>query len=565
LTRVLAHVLATPESKRAPRPIAVQLKRGRNTSSAGAGAGAGASAGSNSDSDYDPREDEDEDTTVAAADDAEYEYALERAAPRRRMVEQAAAEVDSDPAAPFVVHLDTPVPPFMTELQHDVVQLYPQDVVARALDAALDARPRVLHDATDLRRYFAHLTPVGAGLYGVVAIGCVAAEGARANVCAPLRVRLPTTCELLAAEADVIAPVVVKFAWRPPGEGASGMSPTGHWEGNTNATREALFGRALSGLVRRRFTPHFMNLYSVLEVGGQYRTFLEVFDALGLGPGMDALRRQLGSETGILPQPVGSTLIVTAMEQCSMTLGAFVARVLAGHPRAVDLVRSAVVQVCAGLAGAQTQLDFRHNDLHAANVMAASTQELWFYYRVRGVTYRVPTYGVCWRIIDYGSGSSALLTDANDTACALAFHFGALEWGLMCGSNPDHALELYDLSRLLSCLKKTCTVAVGQPVSDALARMDAVLTAVSATRGATSLAGNAMDRVGKYMKTVRGRDVDSAAKRALIADFRQASDDRGLMCDVFREIAADFAYGVPLQAAVAVFELDQRRARAVAT
>jgi hypothetical protein len=64
-------------------------------------------------------------------------------------------------------------------------------------------------------------------------------------------------------------------------------------------------------------------------------------------------------------------------------------------------------QVVAGLAVAQKEYDFVHNDLHTNNVMWCGTGETHLYYHVTGAPggdrwYRVPTYGRIMKIIDFG-------------------------------------------------------------------------------------------------------------------------------------------------------------------
>lgn len=64
-------------------------------------------------------------------------------------------------------------------------------------------------------------------------------------------------------------------------------------------------------------------------------------------------------------------------------------------------------QVIAGLAVAQKEYDFVHNDLHTNNILWCGTGETHLYYHVMGVPggdrwYRVPTYGRIMKIIDFG-------------------------------------------------------------------------------------------------------------------------------------------------------------------
>jgi len=60
-----------------------------------------------------------------------------------------------------------------------------------------------------------------------------------------------------------------------------------------------------------------------------------------------------------------------------------------------------VAQIVFALAYAQRNFGFIHNDLHGNNVMYVPTTEEFLYYRHHGVTYRVPTYGVLIKLIDF--------------------------------------------------------------------------------------------------------------------------------------------------------------------
>jgi hypothetical protein len=62
-----------------------------------------------------------------------------------------------------------------------------------------------------------------------------------------------------------------------------------------------------------------------------------------------------------------------------------------------------IFQVIAALSAAQTLIGFTHNDLHTNNIVWSPTEEEYFYYTKRsGETFRVPTYGKLFRIIDFG-------------------------------------------------------------------------------------------------------------------------------------------------------------------
>ena len=60
-------------------------------------------------------------------------------------------------------------------------------------------------------------------------------------------------------------------------------------------------------------------------------------------------------------------------------------------------------QVISALSVAQAVLGFTHNDLHTNNVVWTPTTEEFLYYSLRsGATFKVPTFGKLFRIIDFG-------------------------------------------------------------------------------------------------------------------------------------------------------------------
>lgn len=60
-------------------------------------------------------------------------------------------------------------------------------------------------------------------------------------------------------------------------------------------------------------------------------------------------------------------------------------------------------QVVAALSVAQAIFGFTHNDLHTNNVVWTPTKEEFMYYTLRsGATFKVPTFGKLFRVIDFG-------------------------------------------------------------------------------------------------------------------------------------------------------------------
>jgi hypothetical protein len=63
---------------------------------------------------------------------------------------------------------------------------------------------------------------------------------------------------------------------------------------------------------------------------------------------------------------------------------------------------SALMQVIMILITYQKTFSFTHNDLHTNNVMYNQTKQKYIYYRYKKITYKVPTFGRLFKIIDFG-------------------------------------------------------------------------------------------------------------------------------------------------------------------
>ena len=63
---------------------------------------------------------------------------------------------------------------------------------------------------------------------------------------------------------------------------------------------------------------------------------------------------------------------------------------------------SALMQVIMILITYQKTFSFTHNDLHTNNVMYNPTKQKFIFYRYKKITYKVPTFGRLFKIIDFG-------------------------------------------------------------------------------------------------------------------------------------------------------------------
>ena len=67
-----------------------------------------------------------------------------------------------------------------------------------------------------------------------------------------------------------------------------------------------------------------------------------------------------------------------------------------------EMGAAALMQIIMTLLAYQKAFNFTHNDLHTNNIMYVNTDKKYLYYRYDKKTYRVPTYGRIFKIIDFG-------------------------------------------------------------------------------------------------------------------------------------------------------------------
>ena len=200
----------------------------------------------------------------------------------------------------------------------------------------------------------------------------------------------------------------------------SGLKDDTTWVGHKSHIREILMGRFLNHLVTARITPHVPMIYEPFTV------------------------------------TTDATHEYFSMELCHLSLKAFVSDKLPIVLPSVQpkLLGVCLLQLCHALACAKHHYNFRHNDLHAANAMMTYITTGTYTYKVNGTVYRVPNFGMCWKLIDFGYASSDLfgpLDVAHAYAHSRAFPFGmeAIKSRL---NTRKLSLDFYDMSRLVSAI-----------------------------------------------------------------------------------------------------------------
>jgi hypothetical protein len=87
----------------------------------------------------------------------------------------------------------------------------------------------------------------------------------------------------------------------------------------------------------------------------------------------------------------------------------------------VDSAAAALFQVIMTLIAYQKMFAFTHNDLHTNNIMYIDTDEPYLYYKYENVTYRVPTHGRIFKLIDFGR---SIFKFGGNTICSDSFALG---------------------------------------------------------------------------------------------------------------------------------------------
>ena len=89
---------------------------------------------------------------------------------------------------------------------------------------------------------------------------------------------------------------------------------------------------------------------------------------------------------------------VICMEACDCTFD----DLIRDDNMSVDEWYASLMQIIMTLIVFQKAFQFTHNDLHTRNIMFIHTEAKYVYYIYNNITYKVPTYGKIFKIIDFG-------------------------------------------------------------------------------------------------------------------------------------------------------------------
>ena len=250
------------------------------------------------------------------------------------------------------------------------------------------------------------------------------------------------------------------------------VSRGGECTGYDNMVREALMGRFLNLLVRKKVTPHLPVIYKCFGSRFMETEPLRASTPAAVRVALEELLRDETSAASIAYRSDRKMLDLMkrykpryvfrqrcgaiATEMCHMTFVRFLTTIARDCRTVKDtkrLLKVAFVQLVHGIMSAQHYLNFRHNDFHTQNAMMTYITSGVYQYVVDGVQYDVPNYGMCWKLIDFGFSSSTELFGCYDNGTMLACSH-ALSVAETYDLDPaEHASEMYDLVRFMTLAK----------------------------------------------------------------------------------------------------------------
>ena len=346
--------------------------------------------------------------------------------------------------------------------------------VGREIEYALLMHDRKLDN---VRRLFAVKQPALArGAFGVVYKACLnVSADSEADMASCRKFPFSFAGDATSHQVPLVLKTVRAFKINQDLSDASLLScwsDKGECIGDMNEYREVILGRFLNRLVKRSVTPHFPLIYEFFQskfiddaVPSRRVTPATAADLAEMLKNLNSDRskqiqedkRRLERVLAVYPKyRRGDPCSAFVTEMCHMTFTQYL-DLLGAHCHDKDqmtlLLDVAVLQVVNGLMCAHKHFNFRHNDMHANNVMMTYITSGEYRYVVDGKRYHVPNFGMCWKLIDFGFGSSTKLFGPCDNA-AMLVSTHALKEISMYDIRPDVTpTEMYDLTRFLESSK----------------------------------------------------------------------------------------------------------------
>ena len=364
----------------------------------------------------------------------------------------------------------------------------------------------------------------------------------------------------------ITSPVVVKFTEKPTVsvcKGAIGAMVCRNvhrkdlhkyqWTANIDSSRERDIYMFLSDVEAVGASPHFLHTYLGQSVTLKQEASIQKV-ALWLGADKRKVSKYGSKST--------TTLGVNVLEYGGITMPAIIKHVIAKESTdtGVQMVKSALTQIMQALTVMVSVGNVHHNDLHTENIMGSVTNATHLYYHVVSMSsqagkvlsnrlFRVPTFGMLWRIIDFGLATSTTLFGPQDHGIMARCAYGGPMWDGAVGSRgvfKDLPLELFDAARVLSSLQSDASY-LPRTMKD---KVRAMIEAIADK--AISIGKKHHDTIAirklHTLDELEPDDVSTARDVSQIQDdikrLTKGSADHGLMAHLFMHIASGCGYEI---------------------
>ncbi len=373
----------------------------------------------------------------------------------------------------------------------------------------------------------------------------------------------------------VSAPLVAKFSHSPKETGCiaeigpmvcvSRRNPTMlDWTARDNPARERDLYGFFSDVENLNVSPHFLHTYLAAPV-----TLVEGASIREIATWLGARSRKASE----YPDDKSSLLSVSILEFGGVpALEIFDSVVKIAESRIQrNLVRSYMVQVFQALATMAEVADVHHNDCHMNNIIGCVTTTEYLNYQIFQVKdsptggkatltsrcFRVPTYGILYRIIDFGLATSTTLFGARDHGIMTRTCNGGPMWPEavddVTGKIP---LEIFDVARVLKSLRTLAAdgligARAAKDVSWAVDTAIGLGDANPAVSRPKRQAVNIAHRFYPGLSIEGARDV--SVQNSMIDLCVQMSENHRVMMDLFISTAQHFGFEITKQEAKATF------------
>jgi hypothetical protein len=342
------------------------------------------------------------------------------------------------------------------------------------------------------------------------------------------------------------------------------------WTGMTDPVRERKMYAAFSDVAHDGASPHFLHAYLGAPVDlTKKATVQDVAAWLG------ADKTKVGSYGNTAIKSLQINVLQYGGPTMYKVLQAYVPKATA---KAVAIVRSAITQVLQATTAMVTTMNMHHNDLHTENILGTYTSMTHLYYWVQSTNkkagtarsvqeafdrvrlgktkapaassryFRVPTFGVLWRVIDFGLATSGTLFTPLDHGIMARVCWGGPMWREAAhGDLRNIPLELYDVARFLSDL--THSVGALPRESKNKVRTDiAWVTSRALHYGKQEEFALPISEVGERISLVEPKDIRTPAHlhkvKEEIRKLANFASDHGIMAKLFMDTAAKFGFEI---------------------